>query len=277
MEFNLSMSSANLPDSPTLFAKRVFSSAGGKSATTSRRGTKYSVTGTTLSVLYDSAAAIVVVKQGKLKKEYPAPKVTARLTPRMSDMADRIGKRAAVYFNQDTSQPATSKTIKFKALAPAKLTKEQAAEVRAKYSPTFTKKLIALGNALLSIKEVARADKPASLMFWPFKYGPSSRKVKTAYGTLLRSDIYSMMGHSPSVPFTPVRTIRFKGTALCRVCGEPVGADTQVAANGTQRPSGAAQHYKKHGINSNLIEKIAVDKATGKNYLVRYIGAMNSL
>ena len=283
MKFLLSLSagSSSLPTPPGRFAHSILSQLGGRSPTHTKRGDKYTSTADDLTVTYDVANRTVTIKKGKVfNKQYPAPKIGERITPTQEDMAKRIGMRAKAEIS--IVEPAAGsalakKLLKFKAKAPAKLTKEQVAEVKAKYSPAFAKKVVALGLALLAIKEVSRDNDETYLMFWPFKYGPATRKVKTAYGTLPRSDIFAMMGHVPSVTFKSVRSVGYKGYAPCRVCGVNLGADTQFASNGTQRPSGIAAHYKSHGINCNLIRKTVTDKGTGKKYAVMYVGSLNAL
>ena len=283
MKFLLSLSAgASLPTAPALFATTVMRSLGGKSPTNTKRGDKYTTTANDdLIVIYDAAARTVTIKKGKVfNKQYPAPKVGDKLTPTQSVTAQKIGMRAKLEISLVAPKEGTAlakKLIKFPAKAPTKLTKEQVAEVKAKYSPAFAKKVIALGLSLLAIKEVSKESAETYIMFWPFKYGPATRKVKTEYGTLLRSDIFSMMGHAPSVPFRSVRSTGFRGYARCRVCGVNLGTDTQFASNGTQRPGGIAAHYKSHGVNCNLIRKTVTDKGTGKKYAVMYVGSLNAL
>lgn len=281
MKLHLSLSA--VPTPPELFVRTVAQQAGLSGLTVSKRGTKYTATADLTSIIYDQQGGHVVVKKdGKAVMEFPAPRVVGKsLTNTQSTTAAQIGaliKAKTKAVAPKAGSPDALKKIKFTAKAPEKLTKEQKAEVTAKYGPAFAKKVIALGTALLSIKEVKRDADPA-LMFWPFAFGPVTRKVKTTYGSMLRSDIFSMMAAAPAVPFKPVgsKSVQFRGYAPCRVCGAQLGSATQFDAAGVARPSNIAAHYSSHGIKCNLVQKVATDKATGKKYAVLYIGTLNSL
>lgn len=280
MKLHLSLSA--VPTPPELFVRIIAQQSGLSGITISKRGTKYTATADSTSIIYDQQGGHVFVKKdGKAVMDFPAPHVVGKtLTTTQSTTAAKHGalvkaKIKAVAPKEGTLEAL--KKIKFKAKAPEKLTKEQRAEVTAKYGPAFAKKVIALGTALLSIKEVKR-DADAALMFWPFAFGPVTRKVKTAYGSLLRSDIYSMMAAAPTIPFKPVgKPTQFRGYAACRVCGAQLGSATQFDAAGVARPSNIAAHYGSHGIKCNLVQKVATDKTTGKKYAVLYVGSLNSL
>ena len=281
MKLYLSLSA--VPTPPELFVLIIARHAGLSWIKISKRGTKYTATSDSISIIYDQQGGHVFVKKdGEAVMDFPAPRVIGKtLTNTQSTTAAKHGAlikaKTAVVTPKEGSTDALKK-IKFKAKAPDKLTKEQRAEVTAKYGPTFAKKVIALGTALLSIKEVKR-DADAALMFWPFAFGPVTRKVKTAYGSLLRSDIYSMMAAAPTIPFKPVgsKSVQFRGYATCRVCGAQLGSATQFDASGVARPSNIAAHYNSHGIKCNLVQKVATDKTTGKKYAVLYVGSLNSL
>jgi hypothetical protein len=279
MKIQLSIS-ANLPTPPELFARIIAQRAGLSGIKTSKRGTKYTASGDNVVITYDQQGGHVFVKHdGKMLLEFPAPRVGARLTSTQSTTASKRGdmlkaKLAAIGPKAGSEQ--ARKQIKFKAKAPAKLTKEQRAEVTAKYGTALAKKVIALGTALLAIKEV-KTDTGTHLMFWPFAYGPVTRKVKTLYGTIPRSDLFAMMGSAPTIAFKSVKAVEFRGFAKCRVCGINLGSATQYSATGVARPSNIAAHYRSHGVNCNLVEKVVTDKATGKLYKVLYIGSLNAL
>lgn len=277
MKVMVSVSAWTPPSPPAMFVRSVAQGARLGGVTVAKRGDKYTATGGDVSIVYDAALGSVTIKKdGKVLTQVKAPKVSTRLSDKNSTLAALIGQSVAQQLKSGVD-PAPTKKIKFAAKAPERLTKEQAAEVRAKYGSTFAKKVIALGTALLSIKEVKR-DADTSLMFWPFAFGPVTRKVKTAYGTMLRSDIYSMMAATPTVPFKPVgAAAQFRGYARCRVCGEQLGSATQFDASGVARPSNIAAHYNSHGIKCNLVQKVTTDKTTGKKYAVLYVGSLNSL
>ncbi len=279
MQVQLSLS--NLPTPPELFVRLIAQHAGLNGIKTSKRGTKYTATSDSTSIIYDQQGGQVFVKKdGKVFMDFPAPRVVGKtLTNAQSIAAAKRGAQIKAKTKVEAPKagsPEALKKIKFTPKAPTKLTKEQRAEVNAKYGPAFAKKVIALGTALLAIKEVKTQADP-HLMFWPFAFGPVTRKVKTVYGSLTRSDIYSMMGSAPTIPFKSVRAVEFRGFAKCRVCGINLGGATQYSAAGVARPSNIAAHYRSHGINCNLVEKVATDKTTGKMYRVLYVGGLNSL
>lgn len=279
MHIQLSLS-GTVPTPPELFARIIAQGAGLTGIKTSKRGTKYTASGGNVVITYDQQGGHVFVKHdGKMLMDFPAPSVGAKLTSAQSTTAAKRGAllkaKLSVTAPKAGSEQAR-KQIKFKAVAPAKLTKEQRAEVTAKYGPAFAKKVIALGTALLSIKE-AKTDTGTHLMFWPFAFGPVTRKVKTLYGTITRSDLFSMMGSAPTIPFKSAKAVEFRGYAKCRVCGINLGSATQYSATGVARPSNIAAHYRSHGINCNLVEKVATDKTTGKMYKVLYIGSLTAL
>ena len=282
MKLYLSLSA--VPTPPELFVLIIARHAGLSWIKISKRGTKYTATATadSTSIIYDQQGGHVFVKKdGEAVMDFPAPRVIGKtLTNTQSTTAAKHGALVKAKIKAASPKEGSTdalKKIKFKAKAPDKLTKEQRAEVTAKYGPTFAKKVIALGTALLSIKEVKR-DADTAVMFWPFAFGPVTRKVKTAYGSLLRSDIYSMMAATPTIPFKPVGApTQFRGYAPCRVCGAQLGSATQFDAAGVARPSNIAAHYSSHGIKCNLVRKVATDKTTGKKYAVLYVGSLNSL
>lgn len=279
MQVQLSLS-GTVPTPPELFARLIAQRAGLSGIKTSKRGTKYTASGDSVVITYDQQGGHVFVKHdGKMLLEFPAPRVGAKLTPAQSTTAAKRGdmlKAKLASVGPKAGSEQARKQIKFKAKAPDKLTKEQRAEVTAKYGPAFAKKVIALGTALLAIKEV-KTDTGAHIMFWPFAFGPVTRKVKTQYGTITRSELFSMMGSAPTIPFKSVKSVEFRGFAKCRVCGINLGSATQYSATGVARPSNIAAHYRSHGINCNLVEKVATDKTTGKLYKVLYIGSLNAL
>ena len=281
MKVQLSMS-AGVPTPPELFARIIAQRAGLTGIKTSKRGTKYTASGDNVVITYDQQGGQVFVKQdGKMLMDFPAPRIVGtKLTNAQVDAADKRGATVKAKLQKSVApkegSPQALQKTKFKAKAPDKLTKEQRAEVLAKYGPAFAKKVIALGTALLAIKEVKQAADP-KLMFWPFAFGPVTRKVKTLYGTITRSELFSMMGSAPTIPFKSVKSVEFRGFAKCRVCGINLGSATQYSATGVARPSNIAAHYRSHGINCNLVEKVATDKTTGKLYKVLYIGSLNAL
>lgn len=278
MQVQLSLS--NVPTPPELFARIIAQRAGLSGIKTSKRGTKYTASGDNVVITYDQQGGHVFVKHdGKMLLDFPAPRVGANLTSTQSTTAAKRGdmlKAKLTAVSPKAGSEQARKQIKFKAKAPDKLTKEQRAEVNAKYGPAFAKKVIALGTALLAIKEVKK-DTGTHIMFWPFAFGPVTRKVKTVYGTIPRSDLFAMMGSAPTIAFKSVKAVEFRGFAKCRVCGINLGSATQYSASGVARPSNIAAHYRSHGINCNLVEKVATDKTTGKMYRVLYVGGLNSL
>lgn len=279
MEILMSLSA--LPTPQALFATMIYRRVTGNPPKVVKRGDKYTASGDDFKVVYDAEAGAVTVTQGKdLTKVYKAPKVKATLTTTQGQSAMQIADKIKAELSllaPKAGPDISEKKIKFAAKSPEKLTKEQATEVKSKYSPALAKKVIALGTALLSIKEVKR-EFPTSLMFWPFPSGPHTRKVKTQYGTMTRADIFSIMGGTPAVPFKPVgKPEQFRGKAQCRVCGAFLGSATQHDAAGVLRPSAIAVHYKSHGINCNLIHKPVLDKSTGKRYSVLYIGRLSDI
>lgn len=281
MKIQLSLSGST-PTPPELFARIIAQRAGLSGIKTSKRGTKYTASGDNVVITYDQQGGHVFVKQdGKMLLEFPAPRVGAKLTSAQSTTASKRGdmlKAKLTALGPKAGSEQARKQIKFKAKAPDKLTKEQRAAVTAKYGPTLAKKVIALGTALLSIKEVKReTEEGPHVMFWPFAFGPVTRKVKTVYGTITRSDLFSMMGSAPSIPFKSVKAVEFRGFAKCRVCGINLGSATQYSSTGVARPSNIAAHYRSHGINCNLVEKVVTDKTTGKLYKVLYIGSLSAL
>ena len=50
-----------------------------------------------------------------------------------------------------------------------------------------------------------------------------------------------------------------------------------MSKDGLVFPSGAAAHYKKHGLTMSWITKNVQDKTTNKVYAVRYIGTMSEV
>lgn len=283
MKVQLSLSAGSTtPTPPELFVRIIAQHAGLGWVKTSKRGTKYTATADDILITYDQQGGHVFVKKdGKVFMDFPAPRVVGKtLTNAQSTAAAKRGdmiKSKTKTVAPKEGSPDALKKIKFKAKAPDKLTKEQRAEVTAKYGPALAKKVIALGTALLAIKEVKSPNYDTHLMFWPFAFGPVTRKIKTAYGSMLRSDIFSMMGSAPSIPFKSVRSDAFRGFAKCRVCGINLGDATQYSSDGAARPSNITAHYRSHGINCNLVEKVTTDKTTGKLYRVLYIGGLNSL
>lgn len=123
-------------------------------------------------------------------------------------------------------------------------------------------------------------------MFWPFAYSSNDGSFKTVWGKLTKDQLFGLMAATPADTLgRGVVTNRQKGTASCRVCGKQLGdADSVFAGMGDssgklalRTPTGAAVHYRSHGINANLLRKNVLDKATGKTFNVLYVGKVGDI
>lgn len=120
----------------------------------------------------------------------------------------------------------------------------------------------------------------AEIMMFPFKAtDPATKKFKTASGVVVtKNQIFSIMAGMTADAPKGNRKIEATGIYdnVCRICGEEL-EPVLVQKDGLTFPSGAAAHYKKHGLTMSWITRNVQDKTTSKIYAVRYIGTMSEI
>ena len=120
----------------------------------------------------------------------------------------------------------------------------------------------------------------AEIMMFPFKAtDPATKKFKTASGVVVtKNQIFSIMAGMTADAPKGNRKIESTGIYdnVCRICGEEL-EPVLVQKDGLTFPSGAATHYKKHGLTMSWITRNVQDKTTSKIYAVRYIGTMSEI
>lgn len=118
------------------------------------------------------------------------------------------------------------------------------------------------------------------IMMFPFKAtDPATKKFKTASGVVVtKNQIFSIMAGMTADAPKGNRKIESTGIYdnVCRICGEEL-EPVLVQKDGLTFPSGAAAHYKKHGLTMSWITRNVQDKTTSKIYAVRYIGTMSEI